>query len=303
VNDNIQTENDDSDIEFETWLKHSNEKLIASSAQDLDIEAMLARAKRAAVTSIGTARSKPHHAWRDMARTAVGSVTGALALKPPSGPEPRHAKVLPFPPPASGAAAAAPAESGGQGKAEGEGVQFWIPGAVAGDPESVQLLLAAVRPLVVRYCRARIGRQEWSFGSADDVAQEVCISILRALPRYGDVRRSFLSFVYSIAQHKVADARRAAARMREAPMAEVPDRPVADHDPEQQALNDALHARMSGLLSLLPERQREIVVLRVVVGLSAEETAEAIGSTPGAVRVQQHRALSRLRKVVVTCDV
>jgi RNA polymerase sigma-70 factor (ECF subfamily) len=39
-------------------------------------------------------------------------------------------------------------------------------------------------------------------------------------------------------------------------------------------------------------------LLRVVVGLSAEETAEAVGSTPGAVRVAQHRALARLRRTL-----
>ena len=55
-------------------------------------------------------------------------------------------------------------------------------------------------------------------------------------------------------------------------------------------------AKISRLLDTLPEKQREILVLRVVVGLSAEETAEAVGSTPGAVRVAQHRALGRLRK-------
>jgi len=32
--------------------------------------------------------------------------------------------------------------------------------------------------------------------------------------------------------------------------------------------------------------------------VSAEETAEAIGSTPGAVRVTQHRALLRLRRII-----
>ena len=37
----------------------------------------------------------------------------------------------------------------------------------------------------------------------------------------------------------------------------------------------------------------------MAVGLSAEETAAAVGSTPGAVRVTQHRALNRLRGVVV----
>jgi RNA polymerase sigma-70 factor, ECF subfamily len=39
-------------------------------------------------------------------------------------------------------------------------------------------------------------------------------------------------------------------------------------------------------------------MLRVVVGLSAEETAEAVESTPGAVRVAQHRALFHLREFV-----
>jgi RNA polymerase sigma-70 factor, ECF subfamily len=41
-------------------------------------------------------------------------------------------------------------------------------------------------------------------------------------------------------------------------------------------------------------------VLRIAVGLSAEETAQIVGSTPGAVRVTQHRALNRLRRNVVT---
>nr|CTQ93138.1 RNA polymerase sigma-70 factor [Kibdelosporangium sp. MJ126-NF4] len=59
-----------------------------------------------------------------------------------------------------------------------------------------------------------------------------------------------------------------------------------------------LTRRMKQLLDVLPDKQREIVVLRVVVGLSAEETAEAVGSTPGAVRVAQHRALARLRKTL-----
>lgn len=59
-----------------------------------------------------------------------------------------------------------------------------------------------------------------------------------------------------------------------------------------------LSGRMAQLLRVLPAKQREILLLRVVVGLSAEETAEAVGSTPGAVRVAQHRALARLRKTL-----
>ncbi len=56
---------------------------------------------------------------------------------------------------------------------------------------------------------------------------------------------------------------------------------------------------MDTLLQILPEKQREILILRVVVGMSAEETAEAVGSTAGAVRVAQHRALARLKTEII----
>ena len=158
-----------------------------------------------------------------------------------------------------------------------------------------------MRPLVVRYCRARVGRQEKTFASADDVAQEVCLAVLTALPSYRDQGRPFLAFVYGIAAHKVADAHRSAARNRAEPVAEIPDSPAAYADgPEQRAIQVELAERMTKLLGTLPDKQREILILRVVVGLSAEETADAVGSTPGAVRVAQHRALGRLRKVLAS---
>ena len=180
----------------------------------------------------------------------------------------------------------------------GDGLDTSVRAAVEGDPRAIERVLASIRPLVVRYCRARVGRQERNFASADDVAQEVCLAVLTALPGYRDQGRPFLAFVYGIAAHKVADAHRAAGRNRSEPVADVPDGPEKDAGPEQRALRQELTAQMNDLLQVLPDKQREIVLLRVVVGLSAEETAEAVGSTPGAVRVAQHRALARLRKTL-----
>jgi RNA polymerase sigma-70 factor, ECF subfamily len=168
--------------------------------------------------------------------------------------------------------------------------------AMTGDPVAVGRVLAVIRPLVVRYCRARLGRIDRSSVSADDVAQEVCLAVLTALPGYRIQGRPFLAFVYGIASHKVIDAHRAATRNRSEPVAEMPDAVETRDGPEQRALRVELSGELDRLLDTLPEKQREILVLRVVVGLSAEETAEAVGSTPGAVRVAQHRALSRLRK-------
>ena len=138
--------------------------------------------------------------------------------------------------------------------------------------------------------------------SADDVAQEVCLAAMTALPRYRDQGRPFLAFVYGIAAHKVADAHRALGRNRAEPTDALPERVAADPGPEQLAIEAESSARMAALLSVLPEKQREILILRVVVGLSAEETAEAIDSSPGAVRVAQHRALARLRTEIIGAE-
>jgi len=171
-----------------------------------------------------------------------------------------------------------------------------VASAMAGDRRAVERVLAIIRPLVVRYCRARLGRVDRSSVSADDVAQEVCLAVLTALPGYRVQGRPFLAFVYGIASHKVIDAHRAATRNRSEPVADVPDAVEVADGPEQRALRVELSGEMARLLEVLPEKQREILVLRVVVGLSAEETAEAVGSTPGAVRVAQDGALARWRK-------
>ncbi|WP_163663977.1 sigma-70 family RNA polymerase sigma factor [Mycolicibacterium alvei] len=181
----------------------------------------------------------------------------------------------------------------------GDRLDIVVADAVAGDRNALSEVLAIIRPIVVRYVRARVGATERSGLSADDVAQEVCLAAITALPRYKDQGRPFLAFVYGIAAHKVADAHRAAARNRAEPTEVVPERLSLEAGPEQTALDTESSERMARLLSVLPEKQREILILRVVVGMSAEETAEAVGSTAGAVRVAQHRALARLKNEIM----
>ncbi len=171
-----------------------------------------------------------------------------------------------------------------------------VTAAMSGDRAAVARLLEVIRPLVARYCRGRLGPVDRSYLSADDVAQEVCLAVLTALPNYRQQGKPFLAFVYGIAGHKVIDAHRAVSRGRTEPVPDVPETADTGVGPEQRALHGELSAQLRALLDELPEKQREILVLRIVVGLSAEETAEIVGASPGAVRVAQHRALSRLRK-------
>ena len=169
--------------------------------------------------------------------------------------------------------------------------------ARCGQPAAMESLLRQIRPMVVRYCRARMNRISDQYHAADDVAQEVCIAVVSALPRYRDMGRPFVSFVFGIASHKLADAQRTAARQA-VPTEDVPDGPDDRPGPEEVAVARLEAERVRALLAQLPAQQHRLLVLRVLSGLSAEETGEALGMSAGAVRVAQHRALARLRAIV-----
>lgn len=173
-----------------------------------------------------------------------------------------------------------------------------VTAAQAGDRAAIAQVLERVRPTIARYCRARLERAAWSALSADDVTQDACLALLAALPRYRRESAAFLAFVHGIAAHKVVDAQRSLVRTRSRPVADVPDVVAPDPGPEQHVLRDELATRLTALLEELPVVQRRILASRILHGLSVAETARAVGATPGAVRVAQHRALKWLRTTV-----
>lgn len=176
------------------------------------------------------------------------------------------------------------------------GMDELVDRAVAGEPAAIEELIGRILPVVVRYCRSRVSAGSPVLATADDIAQEACLAVLTALPSFRREGKPFLAFVFGIAAHKVADAHRTAARTRSTPVAEVPDAASTEDGPDQYLAATSAAALVDELLDHLPDVQREILRLRVVAGLSAEETAAALGMTTGAVRVAQHRALAKLRQ-------
>jgi RNA polymerase sigma-70 factor (ECF subfamily) len=169
--------------------------------------------------------------------------------------------------------------------------------AAQGDAAATERLLRLLHPMIRRYCRARLGRFAGADHTADDVAQEVCLAVLSALGRYRDEGRPFESFVYRVAANKVADAQRAAYR-NAIPQAELPEQASETPGPEEHAEAASDADQLRALLEHLPPAQRELLVLRVAAGMSAEETGRALGMTAGAVRVAQHRAMQKLRTLI-----
>jgi RNA polymerase sigma-70 factor (ECF subfamily) len=168
--------------------------------------------------------------------------------------------------------------------------------AQSGSGPAVEQLLERVRVIAHRYSWARLGSYPAAPHLVDDVAQDICLAVLRALPRYRDRGRPFEAFVHGIASRKVVDAQRSIAR-HPVSVAEIPDDADDSPTPEDRvvAVSDAESA--AKMLAGLPDNLREVMLLRVGSGLSAEETGAALGMTAGAVRVAQHRALAKMREI------
>lgn len=163
-----------------------------------------------------------------------------------------------------------------------------------GDESATNELVAHVHRMATRYASARLSTYSSPRERVADVAQEVSLAVYQSLPRYEDRGAPFEAFVYRICAFKVADSQRSASRS-DVPSNEIPDSVDEASTPEEVAVSNDTARRLAVLMEQLNDSQREILTLRIGVGLSAEETASWLGMTPGAVRVAQHRALAKLR--------
>lgn len=143
----------------------------------------------------------------------------------------------------------------------------------------------------------------------DDIIQNAVIGAVRALPRYtARSDAAFTSYVYGIARRKVIDAHRADAHTRTVGTAEdladlvVDPAPPPDQAAERAADIAAAHATAHQLLAELNPRRRAVLIMRIGHEHSTAATAAALGTTPGAIRLAQHRALAAIRARLIRTD-
>ncbi len=173
-----------------------------------------------------------------------------------------------------------------------EGLPELLAAVQEGDDQALDTLIRRFRPRIFRFCLARLGDVQL----AEDVTQETCVALVSALPTYEDRGHRLSSFVFGVAANKVAMERRSASRRP----ATTGDETLVEHaSPDPGPENTAVLAdqirSLAEPLAALSDRDREVLLLRVVAQLSADEVGEALGMTSGAVRVAQHRALKSVR--------
>ena len=158
--------------------------------------------------------------------------------------------------------------------------------AAAGDQRALRELAGIVAPFVDSYCRIHLGTTQ----TAQQVAQGISRKILKTLPSYLRSRAPFWGYVYGVTARAVADAQRYTSPEHSDPVH------MFEGPPGQQLVGPSCARLVAQLLATLPSEQREVLVLRVPLRLTVEDTAKIVGTSPATVRLIQHRALNRLRQ-------
>ncbi|MDQ0870587.1 RNA polymerase sigma factor (sigma-70 family) [Arthrobacter sp. V1I9] len=127
--------------------------------------------------------------------------------------------------------------------------------------------------------------------------QEVFLSVLPRLDTVHGGAAGLRTFIFSVAHARIVDDHRRQSRTP----AKLPFEPALDHREDSSAEAEALQRisprEVLNLLDGLPQDQREVLALRLVAGHTVEQTAAAMGRTPGAVKQLQRRALGKLREL------
>lgn len=171
-----------------------------------------------------------------------------------------------------------------------------VTAARAGDEDAWEVLYRRAYPRLRAYLARRIGT-----GEAEDAVHETMTRAVAGLDRYQVGPAGFDGWLFGIARHVSADHHRRLTRAKRQPVAMAPD-PQAPGDPHEGLLVSEEHQQVRRAFAALSTGDRELLELRVVAGLSAEQTAGVLGRRAGAIRTAQSRALARLRELMEQGD-
>ncbi|HEX6146333.1 MAG TPA: RNA polymerase sigma factor [Acidimicrobiia bacterium] len=132
---------------------------------------------------------------------------------------------------------------------------------------------------------------------AEDVTQEAFVKAYHALGRFRQ-DSPFRPWLLRIVRNEALNQRRRHGRQDRLGLRLAGDRLSGDAAPSPETVVVSESERESVLAAVngLPERYRQVVALRYLLGLSEAETAETLGIPAGTVKSRTARALSRLER-------
>ncbi len=167
--------------------------------------------------------------------------------------------------------------------------------AKAGELDSFNQLVEKYQSQVYNLSWRMLGNPQ----DAEDAAQETFVLAWQGISRFkgGDFR----AWLLRIASNVCIDHIRVNRRHPTVPLNELFGDPTTSpmESPEDRALREELAGLLGRCLLALPEKQRLVVILADVQGLSYEEIAQVTGSSLGTVKSRLNRGRVNLRNILL----
>jgi RNA polymerase sigma-70 factor (ECF subfamily) len=178
--------------------------------------------------------------------------------------------------------------------------------ARVGDQDAFAALVRRHSPALLRHARRHVS----SSASAEDVVQETWMGVLRGLDRF-EGRSPFKTWLFRILVNRAktrgvldhrsvpfvslgpADDESGPAALPEGAWTSVPLR--WQEDPEAALRSKEAHRIVAAAIDTLPERQRIVIVLRDLEGVSSDEVRSTLEISKSNQRVLLHRARTKVR--------
>jgi|SRR5829696_426430 len=164
--------------------------------------------------------------------------------------------------------------------------------AKAGDQGAWEEIFNWLAPMVLGYLRTNAAPDP------EDVLGETFLQVARDIPRFEGEEAGFRSWVFTVAHHRLIDARRHSARRPVELSADPPEPEEPADDAAVEALERIGTERVHRILAALSEDQRAVLMLRFVADMSVEDVARAVGKRPGAVKALQRRGLAAVERLL-----
>lgn len=164
--------------------------------------------------------------------------------------------------------------------------------AQQGDAEAFGVLYERHVGAVYRYVYVRVGSRQ----TAEDLTSETFVRALRRIDSFSWQGRDIAAWFITIARNLITDHAKSARYRLEVTTADMLDADDGPDGPETEVLRRLRDSRLIEAIRTLKPEQAECLVLRFLHGLSLAECAEVLGTTEGAVKQRQLRALRSLRR-------
>lgn len=165
--------------------------------------------------------------------------------------------------------------------------------AKGGEAEAFGLLYDEYLPKIYRFVLLKTGHRE----EAEDLTHQVFLQAWKSLNSYNDQGYPFSSWLYRIARNLTVDYYRRFklnVSFEEAEIfgAESQRDLAADFDLSRESV------KLTSAIQKLKDNEQAVIIMRFVDELSIKETAAAIDKSEGAVKLIQHRAIQKLKKLM-----